>query len=182
MKPPRVPEIHAGSQSAGASAPQCFTSPQPSRLPGFTSSSAWVHSLATFLPRSLSGATFSGFGRLLRWQRGIPRTCTTTVSLSDSLSSGRASSASAQVLPFHFSSAGSVSRFIHHTPPITMTATPNHALQRTAPRVTVAAISSPGVSRPSHLCPTSVAPFCAPPSQLPRHAPPSLSLGSLGVC
>jgi len=29
--------------------------------------------------------------------------------------------------------------------------TPNHALQRTAPRVTVAAISCPGVSRPSHL-------------------------------
>ena len=29
--------------------------------------------------------------------------------------------------------------------------TPNHALQRTAPRVTVAAISYPGVSRPSHL-------------------------------
>ena len=28
---------------------------------------------------------------------------------------------------------------------------PNHALQRTAPRVTVAAISCPGVSRPSHL-------------------------------
>ncbi len=30
-------------------------------------------------------------------------------------------------------------------------ATPNHALQRTAPRVTVAAISSPGVFTPSHL-------------------------------
>ena len=30
---------------------------------------------------------------------------------------------------------------------------PNHALQRTAPRVTVAAISYPGVSRPSHLFP-----------------------------
>ena len=30
-------------------------------------------------------------------------------------------------------------------------ATPNHALQRTAPRVTVAAISCLGVSRPSHL-------------------------------
>ena len=58
--------------------------------------------------------------------------------------------------------------------------TPNHALQRTAPRVTVAAISYPGVSRPSHRCPTSAASFCAPPSQLPRHAPPSLSLGSLG--
>ena len=32
-------------------------------------------------------------------------------------------------------------------------ATPNHALQRTAPRVTVAAISSSGVSRPSDLFP-----------------------------
>ena len=30
---------------------------------------------------------------------------------------------------------------------------PNHALQRTAPRVTVAAISSPGVFTPSHLSP-----------------------------
>ena len=58
---------------------------------------------------------------------------------------------------------------------------PNHALQRTAPRVTVAADSGLGVITPSHLCPTSVASFCAPPSQLPRHAPPSLSLGSLGV-
>ena len=58
--------------------------------------------------------------------------------------------------------------------------TPNHALQRTAPRVTVAADSGLGVFTPSHLCPTSAAPFCAPPSQLPRHAPPSLSLGSLG--
>ena len=57
---------------------------------------------------------------------------------------------------------------------------PNHALQRTAPRVTVAANSSLGVSTPSHLCPTSVAVIFAPPSQLPRHAPPSLSLGSLG--
>ena len=60
-------------------------------------------------------------------------------------------------------------------------ATPNHALQRTAPRVTVAAISYPGASTPSHSCLTPVASFCAPPSQLPRHAPPSLSLGSLGV-
>ena len=59
--------------------------------------------------------------------------------------------------------------------------TPNHALQRTAPRVTVAAISGLGVFTPSHHCPTSAASFCAPPSQLPRHAPPSLSLGSIGV-
>ena len=62
-----------------------------------------------------------------------------------------------------------------------MNETPNHALQRTAPRVTVAAILRPGVFPPSHLCPTSVAFFFAPPAQLPRHAPPSLSLGSLGV-
>jgi len=55
---------------------------------------------------------------------------------------------------------------------------PNHALQRTAPRVTVAAILA--WTRPVRAwrCPTSVASLCAPPSQLPRHAPPSLSLGS----
>src|SRR6267154_1155677 len=44
--------------------------------------------------------------------------------------------------------------------------TPNQALQRTAPRVTVAA-SSPPPSPPA--------------TQLPRRAPQSLSLGSLGV-
>ena len=59
-------------------------------------------------------------------------------------------------------------------------ATPNHALQRTAPRVTVAAILAWTRLVRSWLCPTFVASFCAPPSQLPRHAPPSLSLGSLG--
>ena len=37
--------------------------------------------------------------------------------------------------------------FTRHTKPTS----PNHALQRTAPRVTVAAISSPGVFTPSHL-------------------------------
>ena len=37
------------------------------------------------------------------------------------------------------------------TSPMNPTETPNHALQRTAPRVTVAAISCPGASRPSHL-------------------------------
>ena len=58
---------------------------------------------------------------------------------------------------------------------------PNHALQRTAPRVTVAAISSPGAFTPSHRCLTPVGAFFAPPTQLPRHATPSLSLGSLGV-
>ena len=60
-------------------------------------------------------------------------------------------------------------------------ATPNHALQRTAPRVTVAAIHVR--SRPVRPWPcfTSVASFCAPPSQLPRRAPQSLSLRSLGV-
>ena len=58
--------------------------------------------------------------------------------------------------------------------------TPNHALQRTAPRVTVAAIHVR--SRPVRPWPcfTSVASFCAPPSQLPRRAPQSLSLRSLG--
>ena len=58
---------------------------------------------------------------------------------------------------------------------------PNHALQRTAPRVTVAAISSSNPSRPSVAL--SYARLLSPRSttQLPRHAPPSLSLGSLGV-
>ena len=60
--------------------------------------------------------------------------------------------------------------------------TPNNALQRTAPRVTVAAILARTRLVRSWLCPTSAASFCAPPSQLPRHAPPSLSLGSLGAC
>ena len=62
-----------------------------------------------------------------------------------------------------------------------MPATPNHALQRTAPRVTVAAVLARTRLVRSWPCPVSVASFCAPPSQLPRHAPPSLSLGSLGV-
>ena len=53
-------------------------------------------------------------------------------------------------------------------------------VQRTAPRVTVAAILAWTRLVRSWRCPTSVASFCAPPSQLPRHAPPSLSLGSLG--
>ena len=56
-----------------------------------------------------------------------------------------------------------------------------YALQRTAPRVTVAAILARTRLVRSWRCPTSVASFCAPPSQLPRHAPPSLSLGSLGA-
>ena len=58
---------------------------------------------------------------------------------------------------------------------------PNHALQRTAPRVTVTAVLARSRLVRSWRCPTSAAHFCAPPSQLPRHAPPSLSLGSLGV-
>ena len=62
-----------------------------------------------------------------------------------------------------------------------LTEGPNHALQRTAPRVTVAAILACARLVRSWLYPTSVASFCAPPSQLPRHAPPSLSLGSLGA-
>ena len=57
-----------------------------------------------------------------------------------------------------------------------MAATPNHALQRTAPRVTVAAILAWTRLVRSWRCSTSVASVCAPPSQLPRRAPPSLSL------
>ena len=61
-----------------------------------------------------------------------------------------------------------------------MTATPNHALQRTAPRVTVAAISSSDPSRPSVALSYARCRFLRSTTQLPRHAPPSLSLGSLG--
>ena len=61
------------------------------------------------------------------------------------------------------------------------TATPNHALQRTAPRVTVAAISSSHPSRPSVALSYVRSLSLRPTTQLPRHAPPSLSLGSLGV-
>ena len=57
---------------------------------------------------------------------------------------------------------------------------PNHALHRTAPRVTVAAVLARTRLVRSWRCPTSVVSFCAPPSQLPRQPPPSLSLGSLG--
>ena len=58
---------------------------------------------------------------------------------------------------------------------------PNHALQRTAPRVTVAAFHVCSRLVRSWRCLTSVASFFAPPSQLPRHAPLSLSFGSLAV-
>ena len=59
--------------------------------------------------------------------------------------------------------------------------TPNHALQRTAPRVTVAAISSSNPSRPSVALSYARSLSLRSTTQLPRHAPPSLSLGSLGV-
>ena len=61
-----------------------------------------------------------------------------------------------------------------------ITSTPNHALQRTAPRVTVAAIHVRSRLLRAGRWLTSVASFFAPPSQLPRRAPQSLSLGSLG--
>ena len=60
-------------------------------------------------------------------------------------------------------------------------ATANNALQRTAPAVTVAAILARTSLVRSWLGSTSVAPFFAPPSQLPRQPPRSLSLESLGV-
>ena len=60
-------------------------------------------------------------------------------------------------------------------------ATPNHALQRTAPRVTVAAISSLDPSRPSGALSYARGRSLRPTTQLPRRAPQSLSLGSLGV-
>ena len=58
--------------------------------------------------------------------------------------------------------------------------TPNHALQRTAPRVTVAANSGPYPSRPCVALSYVRCLFLRLTPQLPRHAPPSLSLGSLG--
>ena len=60
-------------------------------------------------------------------------------------------------------------------------ATPNHALQRTAPRVTVAAISSSNPSRPSGALFYARCRLLRSTTQLPRRAPQSLSLGSLGV-
>ena len=59
--------------------------------------------------------------------------------------------------------------------------TANHALQRTVPRVTVAAVHVRRRLVRAGRCLTSVASFFAPPSQLPRRAPRSLSLGSLAV-
>ena len=61
-----------------------------------------------------------------------------------------------------------------------MRTSPNHAMQRTVPRVTVAAFSSLDPSRSSVALSyaRSLSPRSTP--QLPRHAPPSLSLGSLG--
>ena len=58
--------------------------------------------------------------------------------------------------------------------------TANHALQRTAPRVTVAAISGSHPSRPSVALSYARSRHLRLTTQLPRHAPPSLSLGSLG--
>ena len=56
-----------------------------------------------------------------------------------------------------------------------MTATPNHALQRTAPRVTARAFCE----RSAIYIWASVVRSTL--GHAPRHAPPSLSLGSLGV-
>ena len=60
------------------------------------------------------------------------------------------------------------------------TTSPNHALQRTAPRVTVAANSSSNPFRPSVALSYARSLSLRSTTQLPRHAPPSLSLGSLG--
>ena len=56
----------------------------------------------------------------------------------------------------------------------------NHALQRTATRVTLAAFHVRRRLVRSWRGHTSVAPFFAPPLQPSRRPPPSLSLGSLG--
>ena len=59
-----------------------------------------------------------------------------------------------------------------------MTETPNHAL-RTAPRVTVAAITGSDPSRPSGALSYVRCLLLRSPTQLPRRAPQSLSLRSL---
>jgi hypothetical protein len=56
---------------------------------------------------------------------------------------------------------------------------PIYALPLTASRVTVAAISSLDPSRPSAALSYARSLFLRSTTQLPRHAPPSLSLGSL---
>ena len=58
---------------------------------------------------------------------------------------------------------------------ITKAATPNHALQRTAPRVTARAFCERSVI---YIWASAVRSTVG---HAPRHAPPSLSLGSLGV-
>jgi len=63
---------------------------------------------------------------------------------------------------------------------LTLPNRPNHALQRTAPRVTVAAISGLDPSRPCRALSYARCLFLRLTTQLPRHAPPPLSLGSLG--
>ena len=65
--------------------------------------------------------------------------------------------------------------FTAANPEFARAATPNHALQRTAPRVTARAFCErSGI----YICGVSVR---ATVGHAPRHAPPSLSLGSLGV-
>jgi hypothetical protein len=58
--------------------------------------------------------------------------------------------------------------------------TPNHALQRTAPRVTVAADFALAAVSSVRYSLVARMPLLRSTTQLPRHAPPSLSLGSLG--
>ena len=76
--------------------------------------------------------------------------------------------------------SSSVSRFFYHVFTESNRA-PNHALQRTAPRVTVAAISGSDPSRPSVALSYARCRFLRSTTQLPRRAPQSLSLGSLGA-
>ena len=78
--------------------------------------------------------------------------------------------------------AGSMRAVPHSSGPIPrITSTPNQALQRTVPRVTVAAVSSSVPSRPSGALSYVRCRFLRSTTQLPRRAPRSLSLGSLAV-
>ena len=116
---------------------------------------------------------------------GLPRAAAPSVSTARqflvSLSAVRETDSSIPEIQVRASIASrAVNRTLSQRPQRVQVA-PNHALQRTAPRVTVAAILACARLVRSWRCSTSAAPFCAPPSQLPRHAPPSLSLRSLGV-
>ena len=92
--------------------------------------------------------------------RHIPRRCRQPISTARRLPQGRARLLLSRAVTRPRANAGASN------------ATPNHALQRTAPRVTVAAADHPATF--AHPAPAAF-------PQPSRRAPQSLSLGSLGV-